>query len=569
MDDDTKKPAAESTPTEVPPVPGVEGYPKTVVGVPPTSWRSRVSDGLDHRPIMRLLVLNPVSAGILILMLLGVFAFGFSVLKLWRTTPTGFRPVVRISLLDYGQAWSLRRSAEKHLAAGQVNEALRAYFNAAQNNLGDITVVRQTLETLVSAGETTAEAMSERASKTADWLMLLSRTNRGDVFLAARVYDAIGDSYAVLRLLDTGEREIPTSLYGVMAKAKFNSGDAGAFGEWWDKTDESAKANPVLELYHAAWLAGWGVNGGEEAALQKLEAAAVTLDRRFLANHLLLRVARQQKDLAEYGEALDRLERFQGDRMADHVDYWKMLREAGRMEEALKQAREYPYPPRHPLEVAQYGVALSELGDTKSARKVLERYGPTLGDGPAVFCMPLWALLGDLYIADQAWPELARMGRDIRALPYGNATMGGFGWFAEGRATVALGDRETAGQMFDAAVHEGFSTEEMDLEVASVMLQQGYPEQAQRLLQPLEETLGERVRYWQILFEAAYAQREDEALLFKAARRAMDLDPDNLTRRVNYAVALLTTRQRPADAVAMTLEYADANQGSPTARLNH
>ncbi|MCB1125598.1 MAG: hypothetical protein KDM81_03810, partial [Verrucomicrobiae bacterium] len=390
-----------------------------------------------------------------------------------------------------------------------------------------------------------------------------------DVFLAARVYDAVGDSYAVLRLLEPGEREIPAGLYGAMAKAMFNSGDASAFGEWWGKAEEETRADPVLVLYHAAWMAGWGEEPEAESCHRELEAAAETLDRRLLANRLLLRVARQRKDLAGYQEALGRLEGFQGDRMADHVDYWTMLREADRQKEALELARNHPTPPRNALEVAQYGLALSKLGDTAAARRLLERYGPTLGDGPAVFCMPLWALLGDLYIGQKAWPELARMGRDIRALPEGNATMGGFGWFVEGRATVELGDRTSAAAMFDAAIREGFVTPPVAMEVAAVMLQQGYPDQAQRLLLPLDEVLGGRVRYWELLFEAAYALRKDEALVFKSAMKARALEPDNLVRRLNYAVALLITRQRPDEAVGLTLEYLKANPDSPMARLNH
>jgi hypothetical protein len=515
-----------------------------------------------------LAVLNPFSAGLVLLMLFGVLLAGVSVLKVWRSTPAGFRPQVRISLLDYVQSWSLRRSAEKSLEAGDKKEALRSYMSASQNNLGDVELLRRALQSLVSVGGAEARAMADRVTRRADWLLLLSGTNQSDLHLVARVYDAVGDSRAVLRLLDPDEREIPEGLYGAMAKAMFDTGDASAFGDWWQRVGEERRDDPDLELYHSAWLAGWGPESDREAHLAELTAATENLDKRMLANRLLLRVALQRRDLDAYGEALGRLEGFQGDRMADHVDYWKMLFRLNRQEEALQLALNHPYPPRQALEAAQYALALTELGDAKSARRVLEQYGPTLGDGPAVFCLPLWALLSDLYIADEAWSELAQMGKDLRSLPYGSQTMSGFGWFAEGRATVGRGERALAGEMFDAAVEDGFSTLAMNLEVASVLLTVGYPEQAQRLLLPLEDALDDRVRYWQLLFEAAYAIRKDEALLFKAARKALDLEPDSPLRRVNYAVALLLTRQRPQEAVRLTLEFAGSHQG-PLALLNH
>jgi tetratricopeptide (TPR) repeat protein len=442
-------------------------------------------------------------------------------------------------------------------------------LSASGNNLGDVGLVRRSLEVLLTTTGARESGFSDQAAKMADWLLVLSETNQNDVYLAARVYDAVGNSFAVLRLLEPGEREIPEGLYGAMAKAMFNTGDAAAFGRWWDMAGEEVKADPLLGLYHAAWKVGWGPEEEQEAYRRKLEEAANTLDRRLLANRLFLRVARQRRDLQGYREALKRLEGFQGDRMADHADYWRMLQDANRREEALRLARNHPYPPRHAVEVAQYGMALSTLGDKAEARRILMRYGPTLGDGPAVICLPIWALLGDLLIAEEAWADLIRVGKDIRSLPRGSTTMSGFGAFLEGRALVELGDREGAGERFDTVIREGLPAPVVHLEIGSMMLRLGFPERAQRLLLPMEESLGDRVRYWQALFEVAYALRKDEALLFKAARRALQLEPNSPVRQINYAAALLVTRQRPDEAVRLTLAFSAAHEGSTLALLNH
>jgi thioredoxin-like negative regulator of GroEL len=531
-------------------------------------WRERVGDRLAHRPVLRTIALNPVFSLLVALAIGGAFLFGVSLLKVWRISPPGFRPVVRCSLLDMAQAWSLSRKGREQWRAGDYVAATRSYFAASKNKLTDVTLIRQALRGFVKT-EGDFHELYQSANNGSRWLLHLSATNREDVFLVARVYDVMGESGSVLALLEPWQDDLPEDLYGVMAKAEFDFNDVEAFGRWWKRASDAAIEDPTLELYHAAWQAGWGPLEKQKGCLEQLQAAAQRLDQRQLANHLLLKVYRQRQDLLNYRRTLKILESFDGDLIQDHVEYWTLLEELGQKEKALELAEQYPYPPQNAMQVAAWGEVLFELGGASAARRLLERYGSRLGDGPAVLTLSLWALLADLYIAAKDWDPLIQMGRDLRALPRGNATLSGFGWFVEGRGLVELGRRRQAGQAFEQAVQAGLPRETMSLEVANTLLKLDYPVPAQELLTPLEERLADSTRYWELVFRAAYQLRQDEALLFKAARQAFDLEPADPDHQLNYAVALLIERQRPEEAVKLTLDYLAAHPKSPVAQLNH
>ena len=54
--------------------------------------------------------------------------------RIWRTTPPGFLPVIKISGLDMAQAWSLRRSALRSTKAGDLDQATYAWQAAVARN---------------------------------------------------------------------------------------------------------------------------------------------------------------------------------------------------------------------------------------------------------------------------------------------------------------------------------------------------------------------------------------------------------------------------------------------------
>ena len=543
--------------------------PSPLAPPPKRGWRERTGERLAERPLLRTLALNPISGVIVLMLIAGMLVLSVSFPKIWRVTPAGFEPVVYGSLLDFAQAWSLARNGRQQMEEGNYVAAARSFLNATKNNQGNPELFRDMLRAFAHAENISAAKWTQAVDDSIQWLFHLAHTNRADVFLAARAYDVLDHYDRVLALLKPRADELPPELYGIMAKAVFATGDVQAFPRWWKRAQAADETDSELDLYHAAWLAGWGPVEKQAEALQKLQAATGELNRRGLANHLLLKVYRHRQDVERYHAVLARLEGFQGDRLGDHINYWLLLKAHGREKEALKLARDYPYPPRDPGEATQLARAFAALGDREGARNLLERYEPVWGDGPPPLVLPFWAALGDLYIEAKDWDALIRLGRAVRSLPQASAALSGFGWFVEGRGLAEQGRRKLAEQAFDHAVENGFPTPQMSMEISIILLKLRFPRPAFQLLAPLQEQLADNVRYWQALFEATYALRADEALLFKAARRAMDLDPANPVRQINYAVALLINRQRPEEAAKYSLTFLNTHPHSLLARLNH
>lgn len=532
-----------------------------------TNWRERAAARFGSRPLLRTFTLNPWFT-ILSLSVLGTaLLLLVSVPKVWRTTPAGFQPAVRISLLDLVQSFRCEQNARAHLAQGNSSGARREYSEAVSNNPGNAPLIRRALESFLQPVSVDGDAEAERAGELATWLLRLTDHDEPDVVLAARVFDRLGDFRSVVRLLEGFGAALPDEAAGPMARARFQVAGGQELATWWLKWGRAADTSRAMALYRAAWKAGWGAGREAAAGQAQLEEATAALDQRLLANRLLLRVATQRADPHGYEEVLRRLEGFQGDRLQDHVDYWLMLQQSGRGEEARGLAVNHPYPPRTPMEAASMGRALISLGDPVHARRFLQRHAPVLGDGPAAFCLPLWVMLGDLHAEARCWPELVQMGKDLRILQHGDAALRGFGWFVEGCALAQMGDRGAAVQAFDAALALDFVAPRMSLELAAVWIRTGFPEHAGRALLPLEDELGDNAHYWTTLFQATYALRQDEALLFKAARRALDLAPTDPACRMDYAAALFVNRQRPEETAEIAADFLRRNADVPAARL--
>ena len=77
--------------------------------------------------------------------LLGVIALSLFLPRIWRQTPEGFSPVIRVSGLDLWQARSLRRTAQKHAATGRVDESVHAWRSAIANSSADVRLLREGL----------------------------------------------------------------------------------------------------------------------------------------------------------------------------------------------------------------------------------------------------------------------------------------------------------------------------------------------------------------------------------------------------------------------------------------
>src|SRR5437764_14631513 len=73
--------------------------------------------------LVRVLWFQPWFRAIFLGLIVIVIAGALFVTKMWRSTPAGFNPVVRISGIDWFQARALKRNALKQAAEGHFDEA--------------------------------------------------------------------------------------------------------------------------------------------------------------------------------------------------------------------------------------------------------------------------------------------------------------------------------------------------------------------------------------------------------------------------------------------------------------
>src|SRR5689334_6947959 len=122
-------------------------------------------------------------AGLFVLL----FSTGLFIAKIWTVSPAGFSPKIRISGLDYVQAWSLRRTALKQMAQGQFDDALYSWRVAVANNSANPELVRGCLNHLLNG--TDKRRCAPAVVTYTRWLLRLTQTNQADLELSARLYD--------------------------------------------------------------------------------------------------------------------------------------------------------------------------------------------------------------------------------------------------------------------------------------------------------------------------------------------------------------------------------------------
>ena len=219
--------------------------------------RQTLSPKLIYSPFLRLVVFN---------FWFRLAFFGFALLliflclflpKIWRVTPLGFLPEIKISGLDMAQAWSLRRSALGSAAAGRYEEAAFAWEAAVGNNPGNPELVRGALFNALRIDRPNPKYLAASLRQSV-WLLRLTGTNRTDVELVAELYDKFQLYDVVVRLLTPIQDRLTDHEEVLFLKALFHAGQIKQFAERWDRLGDRQAQEPAMQLHHAAHLAGWG-----------------------------------------------------------------------------------------------------------------------------------------------------------------------------------------------------------------------------------------------------------------------------------------------------------------------
>jgi len=522
----------------------------------------------DQGELMRLFILDPWFRIVSVLILVVVVGIAISLPKIWRVTPPGFQPQVRVSLLNLAQAWQLRRSARQLAAKGSDEEAAAAWRAAVIKNLGHLPTIRQALRATVSLPHPPAAAL-EQAAKLPAWLVALGGTNAQDIGLVAQLCDRTGRSDEVYDLLHPLRDDLSREDEVLYLKALLDRGDGPAYRARWERLSAESAQDPTLALYHAAYLAGWGPLPARDDARRRLEQALEDPAHRILATRLQLLDFEQAQDPDNYAKSLERLVESRADRLRDHLGYWKLLAQAGRSDQARSLAAREVGKPRSAKEAILLADALNTLELPDQAHLTLRQFTMQQGGNPSAAAQSVWLKRAALLSAAADWRGLLEMAEELRAFPQTARALGGWTDFIEGRAHHMLKHLDQANASMQAAARGFFPSPRVALEVGLGLKELGYHDKAWQVLAPLEQPLKDVPYYWQVVFELAEAMRQDPVLLLRAATEARLLLPGDDRWDFNYAAALLINRLDPARVVSVTRDFLARMPASPHARVNH
>lgn len=482
--------------------------------------------------------------------------------RIWRTSPPGFRPVIKVSGLDLAQAWSLKRSALKAAAAGRFEEAHYAWMAALANNRADPELVRGSLRCAVQSDD--QRRYRRFAVAQVFWLLQLTGTNRNDLELAAKVLGQHQRSDLVISLLEPRQQDLTPALEAAYLKALFQADRIPAFTNRWARVQANLPSDEELLLYRLACDAGGAPTAAAHDAVKTLLAAVEKPALRILACRLLLTASARRLDAEQAGELLGRLNDWQEDTLPDHLGYWRLLSRVGRKEEALRLAESRarrPASAEEALELAQLFRAWT-LPDR--ALEVFRQFGRDFRDSAE-----LWIAYSRALLEGRRWDELRRVAFEIRVQSEaGQEGLAAYSYYLEGRAELGLRRRFHATSAFQKMSEWEFHFPLLGLSVANDLIGLDFAASARDVLTKLEKSLAANAEYWSALFQAGERLKQTD-LMLAAARRAHELRPADPSMANNYAAALLIQREAPEEAIRLTLRAIWRSPHFPTARINH
>ena len=515
----------------------------------------------ERYPLLQLLLCEFWFRVVFVALILGGLALALCLPKIWQTSPSGFLPIIKISVVDMVQAWSLKRTALKAEADNNNELALFSWQGAVGNNTANPVNIRHLMRYLVKTDDHLTHAGMAISQTT--WLMRLTSTNKVDLELAAVVFNKYRMPTLSLMLLEPRANELTDAMNRSYLEALFDSGQVENFAKRWEKSSQEIKQNPELKLYYAAYLAGW--QSGSLASQGRLSLAEAMANPVLenLALRLTLNIHAKFGDLSGYQAILARLQKNKADMVLEHIAQWKLLVANGRKAEAVSLAKNFTNAPLTAIEAQELSIAYSNLDQPEKARQ-------TLNDSmdQFIYAPALWESMAEMMVRGRQWLELQALAlrmRDERAV---RDVLSGYSHYLEGRAQLGQNRPNEAMDNFKIAVASKYDNLQLALQVADNLIKLGYAGLLKDFLPKLEPKLDKEPVYWQIVFNASFELKDDK-LLLRAATRSFEMNPQNAMVMNNYAAALLVLRQKPDEAVKITKRLLTDFPGATPVLINH
>lgn len=510
-------------------------------------------------PLLRILLYSRWMIWALLLMILIVASLPLSLAKIWKTTPDGFEPVVKISILDVAQAWSFRRAALKEFAEDKFEDSVHAWHSAIANDPGNVEYMREYFRFLIDHDQNRLK--SSQATQNGMWFLRITQTNKTDFALLTDVFDHYHLYTYNHFFLHPRRDELDIDLEKKYLKALFHTETIDVFANRIRKLDdEMVSKDPELELYKTAYLAIWGP---DESANRYKELFRTKLDDpefRDLAHILNLSVSQAAYEAEPFKASLDYLMSKKSDKLMHHILYWNMLVELGRKSETVELLKQYNNDPASAVELSYFGQLAIGLGENDLALEYFAKHASRF-----VYYEPMWLIYSNELIRTKQWSELRKSALMIRKSSNLTESLKGLSEYFEARAAIGEGRFKAADGFVAKVVQHEYTTPQTGLHIGKGIGDHGYGPQALAILGPLESAYRDNQSYWQTVFSISQKEKLRESLL-KSAENLYRLQPNNAVYLNNYAAILLSERQKPAVAISLTRELMnrdkDINIGS-------
>jgi hypothetical protein len=516
---------------------------------------------LHYSPFLRLLLLGDVWVRLAILIAL-VVGTGLVLLlgEFWTVTPPGFSPRIKITGLDYFQAKALQRSARRAQLENRYDTALFAWRSALANHPGDLESLRGFLRTLIEAPE--VQSFASVATHQSIWLLRLTQTNLSDLELFANVSERLQSRELAALTIESHAGALTPPLEKFLLRFYFDQNEMEAFATRWERRQDR---NPDTELglYRVAYDAGWGPRHGRLQARKALLSHLDLPESKTLATRLLLRVAFEENDLAAYEKYLASLVQSGLDQFAEHLRLWKLMAAAGQKETALNLARQSSKRPEKLEEVNQLAVFFAQYEQFKESVALFETHSPALGAHPQ-----FWIHFAERLIEARQWEDLLQLALTIRTQDHLQSTLPGFSHFIEGLSELRLGRSALAQSSFEKVMAAEFANAGLAVRVARGLIEAKQHAIAKNVLLKWRAALPSDYTFWLLLFAAA-DETKDVPLMLESSERAYALRPADPVAINNRAATLLIAREKPEEAVRLSLILLARFPNSIIARINH
>ncbi len=484
--------------------------------------------------------------------------------KFWKTTPDAFpHGEVRVSAMDLAQAWSLKRSARRAEAAGQAEVALMAWRGALANNLASPESHRGVLSFLGRSPEARTD-WTHFAIRSASWLLALTKTNLSDLTLVGSVMERYGRPRMALAMMAPIARDEDPDLEKARARCLLSSGRLDAFEELWMTRGEAWKDDPVLAMYHDAWLGATDDRTpGLEATRRLKDALRTEGEPGLTAARLLILVAATKGQADDLGQALEVLEARHSASVAQHGLRWRVLAASGRGDEARSLAAAYKEIPSDPEMAGAQWRAMRDIGMADEALVMAEenlgRYGSDL---------EAWRTYFDLLVEARRWKQTMRATANARLVASRQEPLFVEALFAEYRAS--LGENRKTDEARLAAELDGVRVSDLEtlVRISSVLRTHERVDVSLGLLEAHEAAYRNWSAYWAEVFSAGLAGKDVEVLRH-SVEELLRIEPNNPAWINNRAALLLITGEDPAEAQRLTLAGLARNPTSALLKINH